>query len=223
MRDDRLSILFCKNRVRFHWPEDSKRWFEILVLHQNRVKHWKGDYISESFQPAELDLVVWEHERECFTDTQFNGRFHVIQSGSTVATTSHYSELANKYVGKPRAESKGDNKKINCFEPVLLSTVRQLFVKDIVLPQMLPENDQIRDQLVRFVEQHIENIIKKATGMGRGHLKQPLKLLIRLRVYYGPDHETFCIKDKVANSGDCLQFVRNKMLWSQQIGKDHID
>ena len=53
---------------------------------------------------------------------------------------------------------------------------------------------------------------------------------MRLRVLYGPNHGTFLphfvgrhFKDKIANPGDCIHFVRDKELWSRDRNTDVID
>ncbi|KAH7950178.1 hypothetical protein HPB49_020495 [Dermacentor silvarum] len=67
--------------------EWTDKWFNLLVLHQNRAKHGLTDYIPEDFLDEFLDLVVWGHEHECLIEPEFNGRFHVTQPGSPVATS----------------------------------------------------------------------------------------------------------------------------------------
>lgn len=49
-------------------PRDS--WFNIFVLHQNRVPHTQSskDCLRESYLPGFLDFVVWGHEHECIID-----------------------------------------------------------------------------------------------------------------------------------------------------------
>ena len=50
-------------------PEgDSAEWFNMFVLHQNRVKHGQTNHIPESFLPDFLDLVLWGHEHKCEID-----------------------------------------------------------------------------------------------------------------------------------------------------------
>lgn len=45
--------------------EDPDSWFNLLVLHQNRVKHGATNYIPEEFVPKFIDVVVWGHEHDC--------------------------------------------------------------------------------------------------------------------------------------------------------------
>ena len=45
-------------------------WFNLMVLHQNRVAHTANakNYIKESYLARFLDFVVWGHEHECVCD-----------------------------------------------------------------------------------------------------------------------------------------------------------
>ncbi|KAE9456442.1 hypothetical protein C3L33_11653, partial [Rhododendron williamsianum] len=64
-------------------------WFNILVLHQNRVKTNPKNAINEHFLPRFLDFIVWGHEHECLVDPQEvpGMGFHITQPGSSVATS----------------------------------------------------------------------------------------------------------------------------------------
>ena len=45
-------------------------WFNVFVLHQNRVAHGAGgkNAVKEDLLADFLDLVVWGHEHECLAD-----------------------------------------------------------------------------------------------------------------------------------------------------------
>ena len=55
--------MFKKGLVNFKVPE-SDDFFNILVLHQNRVAHSAHDYIPEDVIPQFIDLVLWGHEHD---------------------------------------------------------------------------------------------------------------------------------------------------------------
>jgi double-strand break repair protein MRE11 len=65
MREERLARAFqMAGQVTFKQPaEDTASWFNVFVLHQNRVQHYKqgpnssARSIRESFLPHFLDLV----------------------------------------------------------------------------------------------------------------------------------------------------------------------
>lgn len=68
IRDERLHQMFLQNHVSFLRPKDDEnqeRWFNLLVIHQNRVKRGDANYIPESFLPSFIDLVIWGHEHPC--------------------------------------------------------------------------------------------------------------------------------------------------------------
>lgn len=48
----------------------AEEWFNIFVLHQNRVTRGQGakNAIKEDYLPSFLDLVIWGHEHECIPD-----------------------------------------------------------------------------------------------------------------------------------------------------------
>ena len=50
------------------YPLDS--WFNVFVLHQNRISHSQStkDCMRESYLPKFLDFVIWGHEHECLVE-----------------------------------------------------------------------------------------------------------------------------------------------------------
>ena len=59
-------------------PEDTPEyplegWFNIFVLHQNRVAHGQAaarNLMKEQYIAQFIDLVVWGHEHECLPEAQ---------------------------------------------------------------------------------------------------------------------------------------------------------
>ena len=51
--------------------------------------HSTGAYLPENFIQSFFDLIIWGHEHECLIDPVYNPEqgFHVIQPGSSVATS----------------------------------------------------------------------------------------------------------------------------------------
>ncbi|MBA0730319.1 hypothetical protein Golax_020414, partial [Gossypium laxum] len=95
IRDERLNRMFqTPHAVQWMRPEPQEGcevsdWFNILVLHQNRVKMNAKNAINERFLPRFLDFIVWGHEHECLIDPQEvpGMGFHITQPGSSVATS----------------------------------------------------------------------------------------------------------------------------------------
>ncbi|KAI8869989.1 Metallo-dependent phosphatase, partial [Ramicandelaber brevisporus] len=101
VRDERLNRTFLRKRVRVLWPaEDTKSWFNLFVIHQNRAAHGPTSYIPESFLPPLLDMVLWGHEHECRVVPEQNPErlFYVTQPGSSVATALSEGEAVRKHV-----------------------------------------------------------------------------------------------------------------------------
>ena len=85
--------------LRVRPSDDSGEWFNICVLHQNRVSHslHEKNFISAKQLPDFLDMVVWGHEHECLMDEDSEeGEFVIVQPGSSVATSLSQGEARDK-------------------------------------------------------------------------------------------------------------------------------
>jgi len=106
IRDERLNRMFqTPHSVQWMRPgtqdgDSVSDWFNILVLHQNRIKTNPKSAINEHFLPRFLDFVVWGHEHECLVDPQEvpGMGFHITQPGSSVATSLIDGEAKPKHV-----------------------------------------------------------------------------------------------------------------------------
>ena len=99
-----VTASFEKGVVHFLQPSRDK-WFNMFVLHQNRVHHTPKGYIGNEHIDDIMDLVqcalcsliwrltlrqvVWGHEHECLIEPTSvgDGEFSVSQPGSSVATS----------------------------------------------------------------------------------------------------------------------------------------
>ncbi|EFN51895.1 hypothetical protein CHLNCDRAFT_139495 [Chlorella variabilis] len=107
LRDERLCRLFqTPGCVEWARPADTPEvgkddWFNVFVLHQNRVAHTQTakNCLKEGALARFLDLVVWGHEHECLAEPweSVEGRFHVVQPGSSVATALSEGESRRKH------------------------------------------------------------------------------------------------------------------------------
>ncbi len=71
-------------KVTFEQPtEYTEDWFNICVLHQNRVARGVKDYIPEDQLPDFMNLIVWGHEHDCrvVPEEAPNGQYHITQPG----------------------------------------------------------------------------------------------------------------------------------------------
>ncbi|KAF9584172.1 Double-strand break repair protein mre11a [Lunasporangiospora selenospora] len=141
-------------------PEDDKQlpWYNLLVLHQNRVMHGPKSYIPEAFLDDFIDLVLWGHEHECLIDPMYNPQqgFHVTQPGSSVATSLSEGESKEKHV----AILKICNQKFN-LQKIRLQSVRPFIMGDCVLADenLDPTNQQ---KVAQFISRKVKELIQKA-------------------------------------------------------------
>lgn len=216
IRDERLNRMFqTPHAVQWMRPEAQENcqvsdWFNILVLHQNRVKTNPKNAINEHFLPRFLDFIVWGHEHECLVDPQEvpGMGFHITQPGSSVATSLIDGESKPKHV--LLVEIKG-----NQYRPtkILLHSVRPFEYKEIVLkdePDIDP-NDQ------NSILQHLDNVVSSLIEKGSrrdARTSETILPLIRVKVDYSGfmtiNPQKFGQKyvGKVANPQDILIFSK---------------
>ncbi|XXG84811.1 hypothetical protein AAC387_Pa11g0036 [Persea americana] len=216
IRDERLNRMFqTPHAVQWIRPEaqdgcDVPDWFNILVLHQNRIKTNPKNAINEHFLPRFLDFIVWGHEHECLVDPQeVSGMgFHITQPGSSVATSLIEGEAKPKHV--LLLEIKGSQ-----YRPtkIPLKSVRPFEYAEVVLKDEadIDPNDQasVLEHLDKVVRSLIDKASKKA--IGRSELKLPL---VRIKVDYSgfmtinPQRFGQKYVGKVANPQDILIFSK---------------
>ena len=181
--------------------------------------------------PDFMDLVVWGHEHECLIDPRFNPEmnFHVMQPGSSVATSLVPGEAVEKHVAVLEITGKEFQS-----EAVPLKTVRPFVMKEIILQdqpgmkKIAKKNDNradVTEHLIKTVEKMIEEAnqgwLQKQEADDEGNLPKPPLPLIRLRVEHSaPDGGKFDIEnpqrfsgrfsETVANITDVVQFHRKK-------------
>ena len=192
-------------------------------------------YLPENFLPDFLDLVIWGHEHECLIDPHYNPEmsFHVMQPGSSVATSLMPGEAVPKHVAILSITGKEFTS-----QSIRLKTVRPFVMKEIVLAEekalqkfMRKENN--RADITRHLSAIVEELIEEAkqewiTSQNFSdeedeearNVEPPLPL-IRLRVEYtAPEGSRFDCENpqrfssrfmgKVANVTDVVQFYRKK-------------
>ena len=178
-----------------------------------------------------MDLVIWGHEHECLIQPRYNAEmnFHVIQPGSSVATSLMPGEAVPKHVAI--LSITGRDFKL---EPIRLKTVRPFVMKEIVLSEdrvakKLAKKENNRPDLTRHLISIVDDLIDQAKrewqeaqdgATSDDEPEAPLPL-IRLRVEFSaPDGGNFDCENpqrfsnrfvgKVANVNDVVQFYRKK-------------
>ncbi|XP_077254044.1 double-strand break repair protein MRE11-like [Tasmannia lanceolata] len=229
IRDERLNRMFqTPHAVQWMRPEAQdgchvSDWFNILVLHQNRIKTNPKNAINEHFLPRFLDFIVWGHEHECLVDPQEvpGMGFHITQPGSSVATSLIDGEAKPKHA--LLLEIKGSQ-----YRPtkIPLKSVRPFEYAEVVLKDEadIDPNDQasVLEHLDKVVRNLIDRASKKAVSISE--LKLPL---VRIKVDYSgfmtinPQRFGQKYVGKVANPQDILIF--SKATKKRQFPEDKLD
>ncbi|KAK4996022.1 meiotic recombination [Elasticomyces elasticus] len=232
VRDERLFRTFRDGKVKFFQPSTQKKdWFNLMSVHQNHHAYTETGYLPENFLPEFINLVVWGHEHECLIDPRYNPEmsFHVMQPGSSVATSLMPGEAVPKHV----AILSITGKDFTC-ETIRLKTVRPFVMKEIVLQddkhmREISKRDNNRPEITRYLMSIVEGLIAEAKAAWveaqegdepEEELENPLPL-VRLRVEYtapeggrydceNPQRFSNRFVGKVANVNDVIQFHRKK-------------
>ncbi|KAF2661429.1 DNA repair exonuclease [Lophiostoma macrostomum CBS 122681] len=236
VRDERLFRTFRDGGVKFFQPGIHKdEWFNLMSVHQNHHAYTENGYLPETFLPDFMDLIVWGHEHECLIDPTLNPEtgFHVMQPGSSVATSLMPGEAVPKHVAILSVTGKQFSS-----ESIRLKSVRPFVMKEIVLKdepaikekQLWRKNDnrtKITQHLVEIVDKMIEDAKKEWLELQDPEDVAEMEVdsiplpLVRLRVEYtAPDNGEFNCENpqrfsnrfqgKVANINDVVQFYRKK-------------
>ncbi|KAJ2811162.1 meiotic recombination [Coemansia furcata] len=225
IRDERLHRTMARNHVTMCQPtEDQGRWFNLMVLHQNRAAHGPKNHIPEHFLSEFLDFIVWGHEHQCLVDPEFNHQraFYVSQPGSSVATALSAGEASPKHVAVLRV-----NRRNFKLEKIRLKNVRPFVIDDLVLasvPSLSPQSTE--DEIVEYLRRKVERMLVTAQQQYQEQMEEAAetvesalgpqpKPLIRLRVEYSGGFESFhpqrfglLFADRVANPRDIIYFFR---------------
>ncbi|KAI0472427.1 double-strand break repair protein mus-23 [Xylaria cf. heliscus] len=230
VRDERMFRNFRDHKVKWFRPnQQSTDWFNLLAVHQNHHAHTATSYLPENMLPEWLNLVVWGHEHECLIDPRHNPEtgFHVMQPGSSVATSLVPGEAVAKHVAVVSVTGKDFS-----VEKHRLKSVRPFVTAEIVLAtdkrfKGLEKKKDNRAELTKRLMTVVEEMIEEANvewdslqevDVDENERPRPL---IRLKVEYSaPDGGHYDIEnpqrfsnrfsDKVANTNDVVHFYRKK-------------
>jgi double-strand break repair protein MRE11 len=185
-----------------------------------------------------MDLVVWGHEHECEIDPKKNPEtgFHVMQPGSSVATSLVPGEAVQKHVAILNITGKDFT-----VDKVPLKSVRPFVTRDIVLASHkrfkgLDMKKDNRQELTKRLMEVVDEMIEEANAEWlalreedeQDEEEEPPLPLIRLKVEYTPSSEggQFDCENpqrfsnrfvgKVANTNDVVYFFRKKSGQSRQ-------
>jgi double-strand break repair protein MRE11 len=235
VRDERLFRTFRDKKVTFFQPGVQKQdWFNLMAVHQNHHAHNETGYLPERFLPEWLDLVVWGHEHECLIDPVLNPEtmFHVMQPGSSVATSLVPGEAVPKHVAIVTITGKEFKT-----ENIRLKTVRPFVTREIILAddtrfQSLARVKDNRQKITVKLVEVVNSLIEEAKSDWLAIQDEddavdevPLPL-VRLKVENSaPDGGYFDCENpqrfsarfvgKVANVKDVVQFYKKKTATSE--------
>ncbi|KAI0113779.1 double-strand break repair protein mus-23 [Nemania sp. FL0031] len=240
VRDERMFRNFRDHKVKWFRPnQQSTDWFNLLAVHQNHHAHTATSYLPENMLPEWLDLVVWGHEHECLIDPRHNPEtgFHVMQPGSSVATSLVPGEAVAKHVAIVSVTGKDFS-----VEKHRLKTVRPFITAEIFLAidkrfKGLEKKKDHRPELTRRLMEIVEEMIEEANAEWDSLRDDDLdesdrpRPLIRLKVEYtapegchydieNPQRFSNRFSDKVANTNDVVHFYRKKTQQKRKTGVD---
>ncbi|GIK05737.1 meiotic recombination [Aspergillus viridinutans] len=245
VRDERLFRTFRDGKVKFYQPSIQKDdWFNLMCVHQNHHAYTETGYLPENFLPEFLDLVIWGHEHECLINPKLNPetKFHVMQPGSSVATSLVPGEAVPKHV----AILSITGREFKC-EPIRLKSVRPFAMREIVLSeekgaQKLARKENNRTEVTRFLISIVDDLIEEAKAewlemqdeADEDEEREVPLPLVRLRVETStPEGGSYDCENpqrfsnrfvgKVANVNDVVQFYRKKKNTTTRKKDDEVD
>ncbi|RXK38009.1 DNA repair protein (mre11) [Tremella mesenterica] len=228
VKDARMHYELRSNRVKMFMPDGGGEirdddWFNMLLIHQNRVKHGPQQSVPEGMFDDSINLVIWGHEHDCrIWPERVEGKdYYISQPGSSVATSLAPGEAIPKHVGILSIQ--GSQFQI---AEIPLKTVRPFVIEEVVLTEAAanPRNKinlEERDTITSYLRAQVERLIAKAREeweeLHSGDDEEMMLPLIRLKV------ETSEVKEmtnpvrfgqdfvgRVANPRDILQYYRKK-------------
>ncbi|CAL1709553.1 unnamed protein product [Somion occarium] len=175
VKDHRIHFELRSNRVRMFMPKDKDAWFNILLLHQNRVPHGPQQFVPEGMFDDSLDLVVWGHEHDCRIDPEpvAGKRYRITQPGSSVATSLGEGESIEKHVAL--LEICGKEYKM---VPIPLRTVRPFVVDEVSLEAAAEDEGlDLNDKMAvsKFLKNKVNELIQRANDVWDGRNAKALQ------------------------------------------------
>ncbi|KAG0151051.1 hypothetical protein CROQUDRAFT_598967 [Cronartium quercuum f. sp. fusiforme G11] len=235
IRDERFHYEMRSNRIRMSRPVEYRDdWFNIMLVHQNRVAHGPKNSVPENGFGDDVDLIIWGHEHDCLIQPQeVPGKgYFISQPGSSIATSLARGEAIKKHVGILEIQDRDFT-----LIPIPLKTVRPFIFHDIVLSEEAEEHSLQLDSkpsVVKYLNMIVQELISQAyqewadTHADENPVPPIMLPLIRLRVEYTlPDGQGVYdvgnpqrfgqeFLGKIANPKDVIQFYRKKKIGTRK-------
>ncbi|CAE7227201.1 unnamed protein product [Rhizoctonia solani] len=237
VKDQRMHFELRSNRVKMFMPKDKDDWFNILLVHQNRVKRGPLEAVPEGMFDDSINLVVWGHEHDCriVPEPVAGKEYFITQPGSSVATSLADGEAIPKHVALLEIQH-------NTFQltPIPLRTVRP-FVLDEVNLSEAAETDGIditnQVSVMKFLRERVNALIEQAqedwherneaAGISPADAGEMMLPLVRLKVettgvsvMSNPVRFSQEFIGRVANPRDVLVFHRAKIMSKGKVVAD---
>ncbi|QRW13405.1 double-strand break repair protein MRE11 [Ceratobasidium sp. AG-Ba] len=229
IKDQRMHFELRSNRVKMFMPKDKDDWFNILLVHQNRVKRGPLEAVPEGMFDDSINLVVWGHEHDCRIEPEpVAGKEYLItQPGSSVATSLADGEAIPKHVALLEIQHRTFQ-----MTPIPLRTVRPFVIDDVNLSEAAEaEGLDITNQIevMKFLRGRVNALIDRAreeweernadAGISPEQAGQMMLPLVRLKVettgvsvMSNPVRFSQEFIGRVANPRDVLVFHRAKSM-----------
>ncbi|CAD2221482.1 double-strand break repair protein MRE11 [Angomonas deanei] len=233
VRDERLHRCFRDGKVHFLYPkpQEGVRWFNILLLHQNRGVRGRGGpggtkagIYEEMLSSFQMDLVIWgnEHEQLMMPQPSPAGHFDVVQPGSSIYTSLSIQESNPKQYGV--LEVRGTAYRLTPFN---LKSVRPVVRRTVLLCRDNPRGrtleaveEYLREVVVQMVEEAEQQVAAIPEEVVAFH-PNVIYPLMRLSVDFSdPDSAPFPqpnfnrfgqqYTDVIANANDLLKPIKPK-------------
>ncbi|XP_052899403.1 double-strand break repair protein MRE11 [Anopheles moucheti] len=230
MSDARLCRLLEEAKVFMERP-DEPGFFNVMVLHQNRVERGPKNHLPESSLPQFLDLIIWGHEHDCRIEPEENSakKFYVSQPGSTVATSLSEGEAIPKCCGLLSI-----HKGLFRMDPIPLQSVRPFVFESVdlatVQEELALDEGDVQQKVKDFAAERIEAMIERAQTQLTGYPRQPKLPLIRLRLILTEVEQQFnAIRfgmryvNRVANPLDMVIFKKKPKVKVKNEAGDTVD
>ncbi|CAE6346173.1 unnamed protein product [Rhizoctonia solani] len=237
VKDQRMHFELRSNRVKMFMPKDKDDWFNILLVHQNRVKRGPLEAVPEGMFDDSINLVVWGHEHDCriVPEPVAGKEYFITQPGSSVATSLADGEAIPKHVALLEIQH-------NTFQltPVPLRTVRPFVLDDVNLSEAA-ETDGIditnQVSVMKFLRERVNALIdqaqeewherNEAAGISPAEAGEMMLPLVRLKVettgvsvMSNPVRFSQEFIGRVANPRDVLVFHRAKTMSKGKVVAD---
>lgn len=133
----------------------ASRWFNLFVLHQNRITRGSSRGIAETLLPQWLDYVIWGHEHDSIPELKLT-KPPIVQPGSTVATSLSAGESLPKHCVMLEVYKGTLNHRA-----IPLRTVRRFEFADVALSDHQELDAKRPDDVRAFLHEQIETMIAR--------------------------------------------------------------